>query len=68
MPPPVCWPAPLAKVFRSALRGASKDRPELAATAIPLEIRVPVLPGTVELVTRLFAPAGLGGCGHADSH
>jgi 3' terminal RNA ribose 2'-O-methyltransferase Hen1 len=33
----------LAKVFRSALRGESRDRPELAATAIPLEIRVPVL-------------------------
>ncbi|MEV4346533.1 3' terminal RNA ribose 2'-O-methyltransferase Hen1 [Actinoplanes sp. NPDC049596] len=48
----------LAKVFRSALRGASKDRPELAATAIPLEIRVPVLRGTVELATRLFEPLG----------
>ncbi|WP_306208960.1 3' terminal RNA ribose 2'-O-methyltransferase Hen1 [Actinoplanes sp. RD1] len=33
----------LAKVFRSALRGQSKDRPELAAQPIPLEIRVPVL-------------------------
>ncbi|GAA1585258.1 3' terminal RNA ribose 2'-O-methyltransferase Hen1 [Actinoplanes couchii] len=48
----------LAKVFRSALRGASKDRPELAATAIPLEVRVPVLRGTTDLVTRLFAPLG----------
>lgn len=48
----------LAKVFRSALRGASKDRPELAATAIPLEVRVPVLRGTPDLVTRLFAPLG----------
>ena len=48
----------LAKVFRSALRGASKDRPELAATSIPLEIRVPVLRGTPELATRLFAPLG----------
>ncbi|MFC7528886.1 3' terminal RNA ribose 2'-O-methyltransferase Hen1 [Actinoplanes sp. GCM10030250] len=48
----------LAKVFRSALRGASKDRPELAATAIPLEIRVPVLRGTTDLVTHLFAPLG----------
>ncbi|MGX6604462.1 3' terminal RNA ribose 2'-O-methyltransferase Hen1 [Micromonosporaceae bacterium Da 78-11] len=50
--------AALAKVFRSALRGTSKDRPELAATKIPLEIRVPVLPGTAELATRLFAPLG----------
>ncbi|AGZ38411.1 3' terminal RNA ribose 2'-O-methyltransferase Hen1 [Actinoplanes friuliensis] len=33
----------LAKVFRSALRGESKDRPELANEAIPLEIHVPVL-------------------------
>ena len=50
--------AALAKVFRSALRGASKDRPELAAEAIPLEIRVPVLRGTADLATRLFAPLG----------
>jgi 3' terminal RNA ribose 2'-O-methyltransferase Hen1 len=48
----------LAKVFRSALRGASKDRPELAALPLPLEIRVPVLRGTPELVTRLFEPLG----------
>jgi 3' terminal RNA ribose 2'-O-methyltransferase Hen1 len=48
----------LAKVFRSALRGASRDRPELAATPIPLEIRVPVLRGTAELATRLFEPLG----------
>ncbi|AGL13626.1 3' terminal RNA ribose 2'-O-methyltransferase Hen1 [Actinoplanes sp. N902-109] len=33
----------LAKVFRSALRGESRDRPELAGTPIPLEITVPVL-------------------------
>jgi len=50
--------AALARVFRSALRGASKDRPELAAERIPLEIRVPVLRGTAELATRLFAPLG----------
>ncbi|MEU4621057.1 3' terminal RNA ribose 2'-O-methyltransferase Hen1 [Actinoplanes sp. NPDC023801] len=48
----------LAKVFRSALRGASKDRPELTAVPIPLEIRVPVLRGTPDLVTRLFEPLG----------
>ena len=50
--------AALAKVFRSALRGASKDRPELAAERIPLEIRVPVLRGTTDLATRLFEPLG----------
>ncbi|WP_328478835.1 3' terminal RNA ribose 2'-O-methyltransferase Hen1 [Actinoplanes sp. NBC_00393] len=48
----------LAKVFRSALRGASKDRPKLAAAPIPLQIRVPVLRGTTDLVTRLFTPLG----------
>ncbi|GAA0427102.1 3' terminal RNA ribose 2'-O-methyltransferase Hen1 [Actinoplanes capillaceus] len=48
----------LARVFRSALRGASRDRPELAATSIPLEIHVPVLRGTPELVRRLFTPLG----------
>ncbi len=48
----------LAKVFRSALRGVSKDRPELAAERIPLEIRVPVLRGTTDLAVRLFEPLG----------
>ena len=50
--------AALAKVFRSALRGASKDRPELAAERIPLAVRVPVLRGTADLATRLFEPLG----------
>ena len=48
----------LAKVFRSALRGASKDRPALVGVALPLEIRVPVLRGSTELATRLFEPLG----------
>ncbi|MEU2612354.1 3' terminal RNA ribose 2'-O-methyltransferase Hen1 [Micromonospora sp. NPDC007271] len=50
----------LAKVFRSALRGESRDRPELAATPIPLEVRVPVLRcrGGAELAARVFAPLG----------
>jgi len=50
----------LAKVFRSGLRGASKDRPELAATPIPLEISIPVLRcrGGAELAARLFTPLG----------
>jgi 3' terminal RNA ribose 2'-O-methyltransferase Hen1 len=48
----------LAKVFRSALRGVSKDRPELAAEDLPLEIRVPVLRGTTDLAARLFGPLG----------
>ncbi|MEQ4300742.1 3' terminal RNA ribose 2'-O-methyltransferase Hen1 [Plantactinospora sp. B6F1] len=50
----------LSTVFRSALRGSSKDRPELAATPIPLELRVPALRcrGGAELAGRLFAPLG----------
>ena len=52
--------AALNRVFRSALRGASADRPELATRPIPLEIRVPVLRcrGGADLATRLFAPLG----------
>lgn len=50
----------LAKVFRSALRGESRSRPELAAIAIPLAVRVPVLRcrGGAELAVRVFAPLG----------
>ncbi|GAB2579634.1 3' terminal RNA ribose 2'-O-methyltransferase Hen1 [Paractinoplanes abujensis] len=48
----------LAKVFRSALRGASKDRPELVGTPLPLRIRVPVLRGSAELAAKLFEPLG----------
>ncbi|MFY1674204.1 3' terminal RNA ribose 2'-O-methyltransferase Hen1 [Plantactinospora sp. WMMB334] len=50
----------LSTVFRSAMRGDSKDRPELAATAIPLELRVPALRcrGGAELAGRLFTPLG----------
>jgi 3' terminal RNA ribose 2'-O-methyltransferase Hen1 len=52
--------AALNRAFRSALRGESKERPELAAAPIPLEVRVPVLPsrGGQDLVQRLFAPLG----------
>src|SRR3954463_15905418 len=34
----------IADVFRSALQGKSRERPELAATPIPLVARIPVLP------------------------
>ncbi len=42
------------------MRGDSRDRPELAATAIPLEIRIPTLRcrGGADLVARLFGPLG----------
>ncbi len=50
--------AALAKVFRSALRGQSKDRPQLAAEKLPLTVHVPVLRGGPALATRLFEPLG----------
>ncbi|MFY1696900.1 3' terminal RNA ribose 2'-O-methyltransferase Hen1 [Solwaraspora sp. WMMA2101] len=52
--------AALAKVFRSALRGQSRDRPELVDVALPLTVRVPVLRcrGGAALADRLFAPLG----------
>lgn len=50
----------LNRVFRSAMRASSKDRPDLAQQAIPLEVRIPVLRcrGGAELVERLFIPLG----------
>ncbi|NUR26984.1 MAG: 3' terminal RNA ribose 2'-O-methyltransferase Hen1, partial [Catenulispora sp.] len=52
--------AALNRSFRSAMRGTSKDRPELAATAIPLAVRVPVLrcKGGPDVAARLFEPLG----------
>jgi 3' terminal RNA ribose 2'-O-methyltransferase Hen1 len=47
----------LAKAFSSALRGVSRERPELAGAPIPLEIGIPALPGRI-LAERLFAPLG----------
>lgn len=48
----------IGQVFRTAIRGTSKDRPELAATAIPLTLRLPVVSASPEFVTRVFAPLG----------
>ena len=50
----------IAQVFAQALGGRSKDRPELAATAIPLQARLTVLPcrGGEFLLRRLFEPLG----------
>lgn len=50
----------LARVFRTAMTGRCDSRPELAASAIPLQIDVPALPsrGGPGLVRRLFAPLG----------
>jgi 3' terminal RNA ribose 2'-O-methyltransferase Hen1 len=50
----------LSRVFKTAMTGRCVARPELAATAIPLRISVPVLPcrGGRELAARLFEPLG----------
>lgn len=49
----------LNRAFRTAMTGASKDRPELAALPLPLEIRVAAVPAPdEELVRSLFEPLG----------
>jgi 3' terminal RNA ribose 2'-O-methyltransferase Hen1 len=50
----------MASVFRTAMRGRSADRPELAATPMPLRITLPALPckGGPELAANLFEPLG----------
>jgi len=50
--------AAIGQVFRTAIRGVSKERPELALTPLPLTVSLPVVPATTALVTRLFAPLG----------
>jgi len=50
----------LGKVFRTAMAGRCDARPDLVHQALPLEVRVPVLPSTggVEMVRELFEPLG----------
>lgn len=50
----------LAEVFGTAMGGRSKERPDLAASAIPLEATLTVVParGGVDLLRRLFEPLG----------
>lgn len=50
----------LTEAFGTAMSGRSKERPELAGTAIPLEARIAVLPcrGGEALLRRLFEPLG----------
>ena len=50
----------LVRAFRTAMTGVSRERSELAAQAIPLEIRVTPLPtrGPDETVAELFEPLG----------
>ena len=48
----------LGKLFRTALNGTCKDRPEMVAQPLDLEIGLPVLPlrGGQEILRRLFNP------------
>jgi 3' terminal RNA ribose 2'-O-methyltransferase Hen1 len=50
----------LSQVFGSALQGRCKDRPELAATALPLTARLDVLPvrGGERFLGDIFEPLG----------
>src|ERR1700733_481791 len=50
----------IAQVFGSALQGRCKDRPELAATAIPLTAQIDVLPvrGGELFLQKMFEPLG----------
>lgn len=52
--------AAIAQVFRSALRGASNERPELTKIPVPLELRLPALRcrGGKSLAEDLFEPLG----------
>src|SRR6266568_5089753 len=50
----------IARVFGTALNGKSKDRPDLALAAIPLEATLQVVPcrGGEALLRKLFEPLG----------
>ena len=50
----------IASVFGSALSGNSRERPELAEQAIPLEAQLPTLPSRegADLIRQLFEPLG----------
>jgi len=50
----------IGRLFTTALNGKSKERQELAETAIPLAARIPVIAarGGGELVRKLFEPLG----------
>jgi 3' terminal RNA ribose 2'-O-methyltransferase Hen1 len=48
----------IGRALGSALRGQCRDLPELAATALPLELGVPAVRDGDDLAERLFAPLG----------
>ncbi len=50
----------IARVLGSALKGQSKDRPELATTPLPFEVTLAMLPcrGGEDFLRRIFEPLG----------
>lgn len=52
----------LSRVFGTAMTGTSKERPELARTALPYEVHLPVVPcrGGPGVAHDLFEPLGYG--------
>jgi 3' terminal RNA ribose 2'-O-methyltransferase Hen1 len=50
----------IARVYGTALGGRCKERPEVAAAELPLEVSLAVVPcrGGEELIRRLFGPLG----------
>ncbi|NAZ81864.1 3' terminal RNA ribose 2'-O-methyltransferase Hen1 [Kineococcus sp. R8] len=50
----------LSRVFGSAMAGRCASRPELAAAALPLQLRLPAVPcrGGADLLRRLLEPLG----------
>ena len=50
----------MSRVYKTAMSGRCEARPELAASPIPLELAIPVLPcrGGPDLARRLFEPLG----------
>ncbi len=58
----------MSRVYKTAMSGRCEARPELAASPIPLELRIPVLPcrGGAGLARRLFEPLGWEADRHPD--
>jgi len=48
----------MAKVFRSALNGRSEGHERLAESPLDLTITLPAVPGTPDLLRRVFTPMG----------
>src|SRR5262249_23590044 len=50
----------IGSVFGTAMSGKSKERPNLAESSLPLQVRISVLPcrGGEEFLRRLFEPLG----------